>query len=350
MKFKYASCFALLGSVPWFSMAGMATEPLYVLESQTVLPSTDTDWDYMKLDETNGRLFIARRRDGLTIFDLKTREHVTLPNSDGANGPLLVPEFNRGYVAMTDGTLLSFDLKTLNVLSRIRLDTEGLNGAVYDPSTKMVQVVTGSRAVNSTYFTIDAATGKLMGQKSFPFRKMDDPAPDGQGHLYASTRRNATILKLDSRTLEEEGRWQVKDCEQTVAVEYQHETGLLLIGCRGEKPVFTAIDTATGQQLGTVPIGQNIDGMGTDDARHRILVSTGGSASLGVIQQEGLKGFRLLGNVATRPMGRIMQVDSKTGKVYLITAEHTIGVAESGAAAPVTYHPNSFVVMTYRPQ
>src|SRR5688572_12714315 len=215
MTIKHLAKFCLLSSALWTCGSAMAADPLYVLESQTVLPSTDTDWDYMKLDEARDRLFIARRGDGLTVFDLKTRKALTLPNSVGANGPLLIPELNRGYVAMTDGTLLSFDLKTLKVLDRLRLDGEGLNGAVYDPSTKRVQVVTGTRAVNSAFFTIDAATGKLIGKKEFPFRKMDDPAPDGRGHLYASTRRQATILKLDSRTLEEKARWQVKDCEQT---------------------------------------------------------------------------------------------------------------------------------------
>lgn len=350
MTIKHIAKFCLLASAFCVPATAMAADPLYVLESQTVLPSTDTDWDYMKLDEVTDRLFIARRRDGLTVFDLKTRKAVTLPNSVGANGPLLVPEFNRGYVAMTDGTLLSFDLKTLKVLDRLRLDAEGLNGAVYDPATKRVQVVTGTRAVNSAFFTIDAATGKLIGKKEFPFRKMDDPAPDGRGHLYASTRRQATILKLDSTTLEEKARWQVKDCEATVSVEYQEKTDLLVIGCRGVKPVLTAINTATGEQLATVPIGQGIDGLGIDEKRHRVVVAAGASAQLGVLQQEGAAGFRLLGNVATRPLARIMQLDSKSGKVHLITAEHTVGLPDAAGVVPTTYHPNSFVVMTYRPQ
>ncbi|WP_204351709.1 YncE family protein, partial [Klebsiella variicola] len=81
----------------------------------------DTDWDYIRLDPHGSRLFIARRKDGLTVYDVDRRKVIgTVANSAGANGPLLLPQYNRGYVAMTDGSLLSFDLKTLAVIERIR--------------------------------------------------------------------------------------------------------------------------------------------------------------------------------------------------------------------------------------
>ena len=45
-----------------------------------------------------------RRLDGLTVFDINAHSATTVENSKGANGALLVPEFNRVYVACTDGT------------------------------------------------------------------------------------------------------------------------------------------------------------------------------------------------------------------------------------------------------
>jgi hypothetical protein len=212
-----------------------------------------------------------------------------------------------------------------------------------------VQVVTDSRPVNTTFYTIDPRTGKLVGQQSFPFRKMDDPTPDGKGFLYASTRRNAVILKLDSRTLEEKGRWQVKGCEQTVKTIYHAGSDRVLVGCRGEKPVFTAFNASTGAQLDTIPIGQNIDGMGIDEQRKRIVVSTGGSGTLGVIQMEGPDSYRLLGHVGTRAGARIMALDPRDGRVYTITAGHTVGPQPPTGVPPVTYLPNTFVVMAYTP-
>jgi len=82
-----------------------AAGPLYTLENATTLPSTNTGWDYMSFDSATGRLFLDRRLDGLTVFDIDTHSATTVENSKGANGALLVPEFNRVYVACTDGTV-----------------------------------------------------------------------------------------------------------------------------------------------------------------------------------------------------------------------------------------------------
>jgi len=327
-------------------------DALYRLESATLLPGTDTDWDYIKLEPHGSRLFIARRKDGLTVFDVDSRQVLaTLENSVGANGPLLLPQFDRGYVAMTDGSLLSFELKSLKVLDRIKLaDDGGLNGVVFDAATGHIHAVVGSRPAESAWFTLDAATGKPLGRKVFPFRKMDDPAPDGKGALYAPARYDNLLLTLDSRTLEERQRWKI-DCVQVVAVEYQARHDRLLIGCRGDAPKFIALDPATGRQLASIPIGKGIDGMAVDETRGLILTSNGGDANLTVIRQDGPDAYRLLGNVQTRPQARTMQIDERDGRVYLVTADATFGAPDADGKAPAPYfHPGSFVVLSYQPQ
>lgn len=330
----------------------MAGDALYRLESATALPSTDTDWDYIRLEPHGSRLFIARRKDGLTVFDVDSGKVLkTLENSDGANGPLLLPQFDRGYVAMTDGSLLSFELKSLKVLDRIKLaDDGGLNGVVFDAATKRIHAVVGVRAAESTWFTLDAATGKPLGKKVFPFKKMDDPAPDGKGALYAPARYDNLLLKLDSRTLAEQQRWSI-DCVQVVAVEYQASHDRILIGCRGDAPRFIALDPATGRQLASIPIGKGIDGMAVDEKRGLILTSNGGDSSLTVIRQDGPDSYRLLGNVQTRPQARTMQIDERNGRVYLVTADATFGAPDAQGKAPTPhFHPDSFVVLSYEPQ
>jgi hypothetical protein len=272
-----------------------------------------------------------------------------LPNSTGANGPLLLPEFDRGYVAMTDGSLLSFKLKTLEIIERRPLASDGgLNGVVYDPATRRIHAVVGARAERSTWHTLDAATGAPVAQTVFPFKKMDDPAPNGRGHLFAPARYDGLILKLNSKTLAEEGRWKVPGCEQVVVVEHQASTDRLLVACRGAKPVFLALDPTSGEVTGQAPIGANVDGMAVDEKRGRILTSNG-DGTLSVIEQSGPDGYRLLGNVVTRALAKIMQMDPQTGRVFLITADHT-APAPSGESVPApVFHPDSFVVLEYAP-
>jgi hypothetical protein len=333
------------------ALLASATVPegaLYTQFAATTLPSTNTDWDYMRLSADGARLFIARRKDGLTVFDTKTRKALTVANSIGANGPLLLPQFDRGYVAMTDGSLLSFKLSTLKVIERRPLDGDGgLNGVIYDPATKRIHAITGPRPERSTWHTLDAATGKVLGKTAFPFKKMDDAAADGRGHIYAPARYDGLILKLNSETLAEEARWSVPGCEQVVVVE--HHGGRLLVGCRGAKPVFLTLDPATGATTAPIPIAAGIDGMVVDEARHRVLAS-GVDSRLTVIAEDGPGAYRLLGDVQTQPMARIMQVDQKTGRVFLIAADHTVPAPKDGAAVPPVFHPDSFTVLEYEPR
>lgn len=342
-----AAAAAAFGAVP-----ALADGPLYTLDNETALPSSDTDWDYSKLEPGGSRLFMARRKDGLVVYDVDSRRQIAvIENSVGANGPLLLPAHGRGYVAMTDGSLLSFDLKTLKTIDRVQLARDGgLNGAMYDAATGQVIVVTGQRPRTSTWYRIDPATGRLLGTREFPFTKMDDPASDGRGSLFAPARYDNVILKLDAKTLEEKARWTVGDCIQPTAVEYQAHGNRLLVGCRGDKPVFLAIDADSGRIVATVSIGRGIDGLAVDERRHRILTSNGTDASLSVIQQDGADRYRLLGNVMTRPNAKIMQIDERDGRLFIVTADHSLIADDKGGAPIPYYHPGRFVVLTYAPR
>jgi len=322
-----------------------------VLESATVLPSTDTDWDYIKLEPHKNRLFIARRKDGLTVFDVDQKKAIsTVANTNGANGPLLPPALNRGYVVNTDGSITVFELQSLKVVDRVPLAVDGgLNTVTYEPATKKLIAVVGSRTAESAWFVLDPLTGKLLNKTVFPFRKMDEPAPDGKGSLFAPARYDNILLKLDARTLKETGRWNI-NCVQVVAVEYQAHSDRLLIGCRGDKPVFIALNASTGQQLASSPIGSGIDGMQVDEKRGRIITSNGGNSTLTVIKQDGPDSYRLLGNVQTRPQARTMQLDERNGKLYVVTADATFPAPAADGTTPAPYfHPNSFTVLTYKP-
>lgn len=326
--------------------SAQAASQLYLQDKPVILPSTDSDWDYIKLDPQSGRLFIARGKDGLSVFDIQSQRLIsTVPDSVGANGPLILPQYNRGYVAMTDGTLLIIDLKTLKPLGRIQLDEGGLNGAVYEPTTQRVHVLVGARPEISTWHHLDAATGRVLGKTEFRSKKMDDPAPDGRGYLYAPVRDQNVILKLRASDLKEEARFTLGACVQPVALEYDHRSDRLLLGCRGDKPVFLAIDPKDGAIVGEVPIGRGVDGLALDETRRRIVTTNGGDASMTVIAQKGPNEYVLEGSVATRPKARTMQLDPLTGRVFSVTADFT----QSASGDKTTFHPNSFTVLSYRP-
>lgn len=323
---------------------------LYSLRSTTTLPSTDTDWDYAKMQPGTPRLFIARGKDGLTVFDVDRKRIIaTLANSSGANGPLLIPGLDRGYVAMTDGSLLSFRLKTLTAIDRVPLSREaGLNSAVYDPATRQVHAITATGASRTTWYTLDGATGRLLTTRQFPFRKMDDPANDGKGHLFAPVRYDRMILKLDGRTLAEQARWSVP-CNVS-KVRFDARTNRLLAACTGSEPRFLALDADTGRIVADLPIGRGIDGFVMDTARGRIVTSNGVDANLTVIGQDGPDRYRLLGSIGTRSNARMMTMDERNGTLLVVAADSTL-IERDGQDEPVErFHPDSFVVLEYAPR
>src|SRR6516165_9295484 len=95
-------------------------QQFYHLESAVALKSAAPEWDYVTLDPTRGYLFIGRRGDGVTVYDVKAKKVVrTIDKTDDANAITLVPEFDRGYTTNGDGTTTAFQLSTLKTIDRI---------------------------------------------------------------------------------------------------------------------------------------------------------------------------------------------------------------------------------------
>ncbi|MGH6693930.1 hypothetical protein [Sphingopyxis sp.] len=337
---------AVLAACPASAQEASPDLPYTMTESVT-LPSTDTGWDYVKFEPGSSRLFMGRLKDGLTVYDVDRGQTImTMENSAGANGPVLLPKYNRGYVAMDDGSLLSFDLKTLKVIARAKLANDGgLNSGSLDPATGRLHVITGTRPKEATWFSIDAATGKLLATTRFPFRKMDDPAADGKGNLYAPARLDGLILKLDSGTLKEQARWDV-GCNVS-KMKYLAATNRLLGACTGDKPAAFLIDPADGRILSRVAIGKGLDALAYDEARE-LIVSSNYEGSMTVIAREG-DSLRVVATVHTQFGARMMDMDHRNGRLYLVNADSTGFPGKDGGEEVTRYHPDSFRVETWQP-
>src|SRR3989449_8408851 len=151
-------------------------EKIYRLEPAAVLKTHSPEWDYVTLDERHGYLFIGRRADGVTVYDVKARRVVrTIANSDDANAVALVPEFDRGYTTNGDGSTTVFRLSTLETLERIKLGEDADSG-FYDPVTKQIAFTMGD---SGQIAFLDAKTGKPTGVLPLESKKLDGAAPDG---------------------------------------------------------------------------------------------------------------------------------------------------------------------------
>ena len=153
---------------------GMASEPprtFYRLESALQIESpTPPNWDYLTFDPSHNYLYIARREDGILIYDAQAKKIVgSIANTKGGNATTLTPEFDRGYVTNADGSLTIFELRTLKTLERIKVGNDADN-AFYDPITKQLMVTQGD---SKQVTFLDAATGAISGRLSIDSERIE---------------------------------------------------------------------------------------------------------------------------------------------------------------------------------
>ncbi len=247
--------------------------------------------------------------------------------------------------------MTTLTLSTLKNIERKRLDDEGLNGVFYESTTKRIHAVTGKRRKTSSFFTLDAKTGALISRTDFDSTKMDTPATNDKGTIFASMRDKNVLMKLSAKDLAIQETWSTGACSEPVAMEYDHASNRLLIGCRGAKPVFIAVNPDNGKIVATLPIGAGVDGLVIDHDNHMIITSNGADANLSVIRQRSPEEYELVETIGTRPMARVMAMDSKSKKLFSVTADFTFPAAPVGKPAPApVFHPNSFTVLTYARQ
>ena len=340
---RYAVLVALILS------AAPAQAQTWLTQGAETVPSSDTGWGNMTFDPGSGRLFIARDADGVLAWDVKARQGKTVENSHGAAAVVLVPETGRGFAAMSDGTALSFDLKTLKPLGRTDLGVGDLKDAFYEPTERRVYMLTGPRPEKTTWVGLDAATGEVASRTEFNSKRMGTPTADGQGSIFAPQRDRSLLQKLHAKDLSVQKTWKLGDCAQPVDVHWEASAGRVLIACRGEKPVFLALDQEAGV-VATVPIGRGVSGIAVDDARHLIVTANGLDGTMSVIRQQGPSDFALVETIATRPMARGLAIDQATQRLFTVTASYTRpATPPDGAPPPLYFHPDSFTILTYKP-
>jgi DNA-binding beta-propeller fold protein YncE len=334
-----------------FDVAQDAPPQFYRLETAATLRSASPDWDYLTLDESRGYLFIGRRADGVTVYDLKAKKVVrTLEKSDDANAVVLVPEFDRGYTTNGDGSTTVFQLSTLRLIERIKFGEDADSG-FYDPITRQIAFTMGD---SQKVAFLDARTGKLLGDLALDSKKLDGTAPDGEGNLFMALRDRNAVAKIDVAGRKLLALWKTEGCEQPTAVAYDRADRRIFIGCRGTRPVLAVMDAGSGKVIGTWEIGRGNDGVIYDAGARRVYTSNGIDANLVIYDQLDADTYRLAEATTTRPYARTMALDRKTKRVYLVTAEGTADPEKkiNKAVAPFypnRYYPDTFTVLTFAP-
>ena len=324
-------------------------EGFYRLQSAVKLPGKSPDWDYLALDAKRHRLFIARRGDGLWVYDTRLGRLLTkMPQTKGAGATLLIPALNRGFATNEDGSTTIFNLTTLVPIKRLKF-ADDADAASYDAVTSTIAFVS---ADSQKVTLMDAPTLAIRDTVSLTAKKADAAVADGEGHLLLNERDRNIVAQIDLRSAKVTAEWPTTGCQQPTGMAIDTNHHRAFIGCRSNSPVLDVMNTQTGAIVATLPLGRGNDGIVYDAARGRVITTNGIEANIVIYRQDDPDHYRLEQAVATRANARTMAYDANTARIYSVTAEGVVNPAQkvnTGVSAfyPNAYYDDSFVVLTY---
>jgi DNA-binding beta-propeller fold protein YncE len=339
-----AAALAVPGSAP----AATPGPQVYRLDSVTPLKGAHPAWDYLTFDPARSYLFIGRRAGGVTVFDVRKRRIVgDIQSSAGANIAALVPTVGRGYTANDDGSTTVFDLASLKTLARIKLG-EAADAAFFEPATSQVVFTMGDTR-QLTF--IDAATARVTGHVVLDAGEIEGVAVDGRGFLYVAERDRNRVAKVDARTHALVAEWPVAGCEMPTGMALDAASGRVFVGCKGEHPVLSVLDSNDGRLVAQPEIGRGNDAV-RFDLSTRVFTANGVEGNIVIFDQLGPDTYKLFQAVTTRPLARTLTIDPATMKLYTVTAEGMVDPAKpvnrrAGAFYPNLYFDDTLVLLEY---
>lgn len=353
---KKAAGFAFAATLMLSGFAAHADSGYHLLK---VIPIPgDWTWDYIGMDSTHRHVLVSHgpQLEVLNADSYRVDGKIVAPDADfskpetlGAmdvRGGAAAEDIGRGFVPNSrDGSVTIFDLNTLKVLATVKVG-ENPDGYLYDPATK--RGFTFSNRVKGAV-AVDLRDAKLAGEVALG-SKPEAGAADGKGHIFVNLQEKDQVAKIDSQKLTLEATWATGPCKQPTSMAIDNATNRLFVGCRGDNPMLVVMDTTNGKIVTTLPIGNGTDAAAFD-AEKKLVFTSNGEGSISVIQEQSPDKFAVIDTVKTQPGARTMTLDTKSHKLFLITADRTTAPAVAGQPAPRPQQvPGTYRVLVVGPQ
>src|ERR1700731_1403096 len=275
----------------------------------------DGGWDYLTTDSDARRVYISRGTHVMVIDADSGKVVGDIADTPGVHGIALATELGRGFTSNgRENTVSIFDLKTLATSSKVKVG-ENPDAILYDPATKGVFTFNG-RSQDST--AIDAASGKVLGTIKLD-GKPEFAASDAKGEIFVNIEDKSELTAIDPNTLEVKAKWPLAPCTERSGLSIDRKNRRLFVGC--DNKMMAVVDADSGKVLATPAIGEGVDATAFDDGTGLAFASCGGDGVLTVVKEDSPEKFSVAENVPTQAGARTMAIDSKTHRVFVVTAK-----------------------------
>jgi DNA-binding beta-propeller fold protein YncE len=276
----------------------------------------DARLDHASIDGELRRLYVARGF-GVTAVDLDT-EQTTRQLVAGQHVHAVIP-LPGGRALSTNGdsnTATLFNGKTGEVVAQINTGSDP-DAAAFDPVSGLVFVMD---AKEGDATLIDPVGGKAVGRLSLG-GKPEFAVVDGHGHLFVNLEDQNKTAVVDTVGRKVVGSYDLPGCQEPSALGIDGESGVLVAACSNRTAV--AIRAADGKAIAQhLPIDRKPDAVIFDAARKTFYIPCGRDGTLAVIAEFNDGTFSVRESISTAVGAHTGALDSKTGRLYLPTADY----------------------------
>jgi len=343
-----ARVFSLFTLVLALALSGAAasaqSEPSYKITKEVALGAPDR-WDYVVFDPVLDRVYVSHS-ETVTVVDAASGK--VIGHIDGITGTThgiaSVHALGKGYTDDSKaGIAVSFDLKTLKIVNRIKAEPDA-DGIVYDPPSGHVLVIDGDSGkvtvidpkTDKAVATIDAGGGLEFGVSG------------ENGKFYVDGAEKGEIVRMDTATNTADAHWPMPGCVKPHGLAVDRANAILFASCANK--VMTILSAKTGVVLATLPIGDGTD-FAEFDAKRGLAFSSNREGTLSVIAEKSPTSFEALPSVATQMGARTMALDPKTGRIFLVAADFDVdkSIAATDPRHRYTVKPGSVKLLFLDP-
>ncbi len=304
--------------------------PLKLVQTLKLPAEVKGNFDHFAIDLKGERLF-ATPEDykAVLVFDLKTGQlSHTLAGIERPHAILYREDVGRLYVTDGEaGDLKIFDSASYKFLSSVKL-LEDADSIGYDPSTKNLYIDNGGGDVHETFSmlsVVDTTAGKKLADIKIDGDTLEAMAIEKSGSkIYVNNKAKNQVDIVDREKRQVVASWPVTKCKNNVAMAFDEANQRLFVACRDGKIVV--LDTQTGKEVTALPITKGVDDLVYDPGSKRIYAACDGDAD--VYEQSDANNYKLLGKVATGPLGRTALLVPQLKRYFVAVPRHGTTDAE----------------------
>jgi YVTN family beta-propeller protein len=307
--------------------AQAASSGYHVLK--TVQLGGDGGWDYLNLDPATGTLYITRGSHVMVVDPDKGTTLADIADLQGIHGTVFVKD--RAYVTEGGANRLAvIDKKSFKKIGEIAVG-ERPDGILYDAASGRIFTF---NAKSGDATAVDPVTGKSVGSVTLG-GKPEAASSDGAGTIFVNIEDKNELVAFDAKTLAVKSRHPLTGCESPSGQSIDTRHGRIFSVCDGG--VMAVTDMRAGTVVTTVKIGDGPDASRFDPATGFVFSSNGESGNLTIVHEDSPDKYTVVDTIPTASGARTMELDEKSHRVYLVTADRKPGVptAEQPRPRPV---------------